>query len=172
MSVDYYRNLLISKTPIDLEGIKLYNSLDNIIYEIHLENMYFYFMISCGINILNESFLQHCDSNIILIDQNNCGTSINLVYYNNGDIIPIDRIPDDFVYLYDYYEGDIEKEKLTNSFISLLETGIDKIDKNIYLSKETLSMVSCVYRLFALEHDRQLIPDNVKSHIKIINLKN
>ena len=164
MSADY-DNLLISKNLIDWKEILKHDRYLYNIYEIKIKNLYFYFVETGRLNVF-EWDLKYLNSNISLINNSDCGSSIDLLYYCDGDNYEIiNKISEDFIH--DDFLDDEEREIAYGSFKELLEIGICKVDENIKLTDEELRIISLVFKLFSLYYNK--IPDDIKTMITKIN---
>lgn len=160
MSADY-RNLLVSKRRVDWSELKLTERELYEIYEMKIKYGYVYFVHTTRHHILFNAYLPYYRPSVILIHQNDCGSSIELLEYTGGSIIKVDSISDDFIY--DEYLRDYEREEVLSNFIELFEPALIKVDKKIELSDETLEAIATIYKNFIFKYDE--LSEDIKSQM-------
>ena len=125
---------------------------------------YLYFVHSSSYHIFDDNCLQFYKPNTILMHHNDCGTSIELLYYNGVDVILVDNISDDLI----YSTTDCEFQDAKDYFMELLEPALtNKVNKNIELTDEDIETIPTVFIKFIWEYAD--LPENIKSRVVKIN---
>lgn len=160
MATDY-RNLLVSKKRVDWSEIKSYERDLHNVYEMKIKHGYIYFVYTTDHHIFAEEYLQQYKPNVILIHQNENGSTIDLMDYNGCSRRTVDCISDDLV----NYEDLTEVDHLIaiDSFMELLEGALIKVYKFMELSDEEIEIIPTVFKFFMFNYDE--LDDNIKSKV-------
>lgn len=167
MSADY-RNLLISKNPIDWDLVcsddkcRIYG-----IYEMVINNIHFYFANTCRYSLFKDFYLKYYDKDTLIVEHADIGSCVDLFYYDGIDTTHNGSISEDFVYR--DYLSNIEIKAVNDSFKELLNKTLNKIgiDEGI-ITDEIFEIIIFSFKNIAYCYDKE-VPDKLKPYITKIH---
>ena len=156
-----YRNLLVSKNRINWGEIKSYERGLHNVYEMKIKHGYIYFVYTTDHHVFAEEYLQYYKPNVILVHQNEYGSTIELMDYNGCSLLTVDTIPNDLVNYEDLTE--VEHQFAIESFMELLEGALIKVYKFMELREEEREIIPTVFKFFMFNYDE--LDDKIKSKV-------
>lgn len=167
MSADY-RNLLISKNPIDWHSVysddecRIYG-----VYEMVINNTHFYFASTCRYSLFEYFYLKYYSKDILLVDYSDIGSSVDISYYDGIDTTYTGSVSEDFVHR--DYLSDKEIKVINDSFKEILNTTLNKIgiDSDI-ITDEVLQIIVTTFTMVYC-YDKEEVPDKLKPYITKID---
>jgi hypothetical protein len=167
MSADY-RNLLISKNPIDWDLVysddecRIYG-----IYEMVINNIHFYFANTCRYSLFQDFYLKYYNKDTLIVEHADIGSIVYLYHYDGKDVIDFGTISEDFVYR--GYLSNEEIKAVNDSFKELLNTALNKIGVNAdIITDEIFEILIYGFVYISYCYDKE-IPDKFKPYVTKIH---